>query len=140
MIPDTGHWTLAEGLEYSPDRFGFIYLITNTVTNQRYIGKKQCLSKVRRKPLKGHKRARLGFKESDWKSYTSSSKELNEDIQKYGKDKFAFVIIEWCDSKWELAYHEARIQFERNVLFESNYYNGILNLRIRRAPRGARRR
>ena len=80
-------------------------------------------------------RNRIDFKESDWKSYTSSSNELNSDILKYGKDKFIFKIIRACDSKWALAYYEAKEQFDRDVLFRDDYYNGILNLRIGKAPK-----
>lgn len=135
MSEDLGHWVLAEGLDYSPNRYGFIYLIVNKLTGKKYIGKKQCVSKVRRKPLKGQKRVRLGYKESDWKSYTSSSKELNEDITRHGKDNFQFVILDWCDSKWELGYKEIKKQIEENVLLQEGWYNGILNCRLKKPPK-----
>ncbi|NDB81397.1 MAG: hypothetical protein EB127_01420, partial [Alphaproteobacteria bacterium] len=103
---DLGHWILAEGVNLTEDTFGFIYEIFNTVTGKKYIGKKQCKSKLKRKPLKGKKNKRIEIKESDWKVYTSSSNELNADIVKYGKDKFIFKILKPCKSKWELAYFE----------------------------------
>lgn len=132
---DFGHWILKEGVEIKKDTFGFLYLITNQITNKKYIGKKQCISKFRRKPLKGKKRSRIDFKESDWKSYTSSSKELNEDIQKHGKENFTFEIIRTCDSKWSLAYFEIKEQIEQNVLLRDDYYNGIINVRIGTPPK-----
>jgi hypothetical protein len=132
---DNGHWILNEGVEITPETFGFIYEITNTTTNKKYIGKKQCQSRIKRKPLKGKTRNRIDFKESDWKSYTSSSNDLNEEIKKYGKDKFIFKILRTCDSKWALAYFEAKEQMEKDVLFRKDYYNGILNLRIGKAPK-----
>ena len=132
---DSGHWLLNDGVIMLEDTFGFIYEITNTINNKKYVGKKQCISRIKRKPLKGKKRNRIDHKESDWRSYTSSSNELNEDINKYGKSKFIFRILRICESKWALAYYEAKEQFDRDVLFRDDYYNGILNLRIGKAPK-----
>jgi hypothetical protein len=130
-----GHWLLSEDISITDETFGFIYEIKNNITNKKYIGKKQIKSKIRRKPLKGKKRIRIDFKESDWKSYTGSSNELNEDIQKYGKENFTFIIIKLCNSKWELAYFECKIQMEQNVLLREDYYNGIINVRIGKVPK-----
>jgi len=134
---DTGHWQLSEGLEFNPNAFGFIYEITNNALEKpkKYIGKKQCLSKIRRKPLKGKKRARLDQKESDWKTYTGSSKELNEDIKTHGKQNFTFIILEWCNSKFELGYKEIKLQLLHDVLLKECYYNGIINCRLGKVPK-----
>jgi hypothetical protein len=132
---DLGHWILSEGIQYMDEPFGFIYEITNNVNNKKYIGKKQCIRKIKRKPLKGRLRNRIDFGESDWKSYTSSSKELNDDIIKYGKENFVFKIIKYCNSKWALAYYEIKEQLDKNVLLNDNYYNGIINVRIGRPPK-----
>lgn len=132
---ELGHWILNERVNITDNTFGFIYEITNTVNNKKYIGKKQCKSKLKRKPLKGKKNKRIEIKESDWKEYTSSSVELNEDIRKYGKDKFIFKIIKTCESKWELAYFEITEQIKNNVLLRDDYYNGIINVRIGRPPK-----
>jgi len=131
---DTGHWVINEGVYVHENMFGFIYEITNKTNGKKYIGKKQCSRRVKRKPLKSKTRNRIDHKESDWKTYTSSSKELNEDIQKYGIENFEFRIIKVCGSKWELAYYEAKLQFENEVLLNSNFYNGVINLRIGRPP------
>ena len=132
---DLGHWILNENVIIDENTFGFIYEITNTITGKKYIGKKQCKSKLKRKPLKGKKNKRIEIKESDWKEYTSSSSDLNEDIKKYGKDKFIFKILRACGSKWELAYFEIREQIDKNVLMREDYYNGIINVRIGRPPK-----
>jgi len=132
---DLGHWILSENVTVNENTFGFIYEITNTVTGKKYIGKKQCKSKLKKKPLKGRKNKRIEIKESDWKEYTSSSTELNEDIKKYGKDKFIFKILRACGSKWELAYFEISEQIAKNVLMREDYYNGIINVRIGRPPK-----
>jgi len=132
---ELGHWTLAEGVAITDDTFGFIYEITNTINKKKYIGKKQCKSRLKRKPLKGKKNKRIEIKESDWREYTSSSDNLNGDIEMYGKDKFLFKILKTCGSKWELAYFEIKEQLEREVLLRDDYYNGIINVRIGRPPK-----
>jgi len=35
-----GHWVLAEGVNLNECSFGFVYEITNIVTQKKYIGKK----------------------------------------------------------------------------------------------------
>jgi hypothetical protein len=132
---DTGHWLINENVNIHENMFGFIYEITNKVNGKKYIGKKQCVRKIKRKPLKGKTRNRIDQKESDWKTYTSSSKELNEDIQKYGKDNFEFRILKICGSKWELGYEEIKEQIAKDVLRRDDYYNGIINVRIGTPPK-----
>jgi hypothetical protein len=132
---DTGHWLINEDVYIFENMFGFIYEITNKVNSKKYIGKKQCVRKIKRKPLKGKTRNRIDQKESDWKTYTSSSKELNEDIQKYGKENFEFRILKVCGSKWELGYEEIKEQIARDVLRRGDYYNGIINVRIGTPPK-----
>ena len=130
-----GHWQTKLLIEYSNLPYGFIYIITNVITGKKYIGKKQIKSIKKMAPLKGNKNKRHKEVETDWKEYTSSSNDVNEDIQKYGKDKFTFEIIRLCDSKFELAYYEAKLQFENDVLLTDKFYNGIINCRIGIAPR-----
>jgi hypothetical protein len=130
-----GHWVLKEGINIAEDVFGFIYEIKNNVNNKTYIGKKQCCRKVKKKPLKGKKRNRIEIKESDWKTYTGSSTDLNEDIVKYGKENFTFTILKICNSKWELGYEEIKEQISKDVIMREDYYNGILNVRIGRPPK-----
>ena len=125
---DLGHWQTK--LEIPEFPYGFIYIITNNVSNRKYIGKKQMLTKKKRQPLKGKKRKRITIVDTDWKSYTSSSTELNKDIEQLGILSFTFEIIRFCKSKSELAYFEAKEQFDREVLLKEEYYNGIINLRI----------
>lgn len=132
---DTGHWLIEEGVYLHENMFGFIYEITNKINGKKYIGKKQCVRKIKRKPLKGKTRNRIDHKESDWKTYTSSSNELNEDIKKYGKENFEFRILKVCGSKWELGYEEIKEQIARDVLRRDDYYNGIINVRIGTPPK-----
>lgn len=134
MNQDLGHWVTL--IDIPEEIFGFVYRITNLENNKMYIGKKLCTSVKKLPPLKGKTRKRHKKVETDWKTYTGSSPELNEDIKKLGKDKFKFEIIKFCTCKWELSYFEAKAQFEEDVLFKQDeYYNGIINLRIGRSPK-----
>ena len=135
-MSDFGHWTCAAGIELTEDTFGFLYRITNIAVtpNRYYIGKKQRLTKHKAPPLKGKKRKRISIKETDWKSYMGSSRELLEDIERYGKENFKFEILRACGSKFESAYFEAKMQFDLGVLFDDCSYNSIINCRIGRVP------
>jgi len=132
---DLGHWITNLTYDDNNIPFGFIYCITNTISNKKYIGKKQIKSVKKLKPLKGKKNKRHFDIETDWRTYTSSSNELNEDILQFGKDKFKFEIVRFCQSKFELAYFEAKLQFDNDVLLKPGFYNGIINCRIGKAPR-----
>jgi hypothetical protein len=125
-MSDTGHWICEN---FQSESFGFIYLITNLKNNRKYIGKKQLQFKKKRK-LKSRKNSKITFSESDWKTYTGSCRELNEDIEKFGKENFRFEILMFCKSKWELAYEEIKLQIQNEVIKNSEYYNGIINVRI----------
>lgn len=133
---DLGHWITSVGIKDNEVPFGFIYKITCTNNNRHYIGKKQCKTIFKRKPLKGKRNKRHEERETDWKTYTSSSRELNEDIITYGKKSFIFEIIKLCESKFELSYFEAKLQFEEEVLLRDDYYNGIINLRVGKPKNG----
>lgn len=129
-VVDTGHWTYDPSVIIADDMFGFIYLITNNITGKSYIGKKQCTTLRKLKPLKGKTRARRKLTSTDWRTYTGSCNELNADILKHGKENFTFYILEIHSSKWDLKYREAKLQFDNDVLISPKYYNGIINLKL----------
>ena len=116
--------TIAEEYE------GFVYLITNLKTNQKYVGKKLAKFKTTKPPLKGKKNKRRGYKESDWREYWGSSDRLNEDVKQLGEKNFTREILYFCKSRAEMSYIEAREQFDRRVLETDEYYNGIINVRV----------
>jgi len=111
---------------------GFVYLITNLINGKKYIGKKFFWSRRELKPLKGKKRKRISIVESDWRDYYGSCNKLNEDIEKYGKENFKREILMPCKTRWDCGYYEAEMQFSNGVLFDDNYYNGIINCRLSR--------
>ena len=127
---DLGHWQLKPQLKWDDNAFGFIYLITNLTNDKKYIGCKMLQKVIKRKPLKGKKNKRHEIVESDWRTYTSSSNELNKDIEWLGKDNFKFEIIDFAYSRSHLKYLEAKYQFDNDVLLNENWYNGIINLRV----------
>ena len=125
-------WTYkGKTVETIPDEYeGFVYLITNITTQQKYVGKKLAKFKTTKPPLKGRKNKRRGYKESDWKTYWGSSDRLNEDVQRLGEKYFTREILYFCKSRAEMSYIEAREQFDRRVLETDDYYNGIINVRV----------
>jgi len=112
------------------DYMGFIYLIINKVNGRKYVGKKIFWNKRKSKPLKGKKRCRRSIHESDWREYNGSSKELLQDIDKFGIQKFDKIIIKLCKNKWEMAYYEAKYQFDNDVLLDKNWYNGWISVKL----------
>ena len=112
------------------DIIGFVYMITNTTNNRKYIGKKLVQFKKSRPPLKGRKNKRRYKVESDWREYFGSSDKLAEDVTLLGKDKFKREIMYFCKSKAECNYIEAREQFAHKVLESDEWYNGHIRVRV----------
>jgi len=100
------HWICyhtGKPFEANPDKFGFVYIITNNKNGKKYIGCKQYLiGKSKR--------------QSRWQSYMGSSKHLKEDIKKLGKKNFKFEVIDEFKNKRSLKYYEMVYQVQHNVL------------------------
>ena len=126
--------TLVESLP--EDCVGFVYLITNTASGRKYIGKKLAkFAKTAYKVVKlkngNKKKKKIRSKiDSDWQTYYGSNDELNQDIQTLGPDKFTREILYYCKSKSECSYVEAREQFRHKVLESDAYYNGQISVRV----------
>lgn len=101
---------------------GFVYIITNTINNKKYIGKKQFYFTRRKKIKNRTNRKKITF-ESDWKEYYGSSEELSTDIKLFGKEKFKREILYLCNDKSSMTLTEARELFTNNVLESPEYYN-----------------
>jgi hypothetical protein len=118
------------------DCVGFVYLITNTVSGRKYIGKKLAkFSKTTYKVVKlkngNKKRKKIRSKvDSDWQLYYGSNDQLNQDILALGADNFTRQILFYCRSKAECSYVEAREQFAHKVLESDAWYNGQIVCRI----------
>ena len=126
----TSHWLYkGEPLNDPPDNaFGFIYQITNVQTGRKYIGRKY-FGKTRRVKQKGKTRRKVVRTESDWKTYTGSSKTLTADIQKLGKDMFTFEILLLGYTKGQVNYLEENVQHSLQVVMSDQYYNDCVGSR-----------
>jgi len=128
------------------DVFGFIYKITNGKTDQYYIGKKQVVS-VRKRNFgkkeiaaledKRMKKYEYVTKESDWKEYRSSNKEVkswfeeNERALNEGRtddinNQIELRILRFCSNKKSLTYYELQEQFAHDVLGDERALNDNL--------------
>ena len=130
--------TLVESLP--EDCVGFVYLITNTVSGRKYIGKKLAkFSKTTVKTVKlkngTKKKKKIRSKtDSDWKTYWSSSKEVQADVKALGENKFRREILMFCLTKGTATYYEAKYQFQHEVLEKPDeWYNGQIQCRIHRS-------
>lgn len=116
--------------------YGFVYIITDTTNNKKYIGKKFFFAKKTLPPLKGRKNKRHRLDESNWRDYWGSSKILHKEIEEKGEDKFIREIISLHPNKTECNYHEMRLQFLLDVLEsrddnnERVFYNENINCKF----------
>lgn len=113
------------------DNYGFVYIITNKIDNRQYIGKKFFWSIRRKQVKKVRKRITV---ESDWKTYWSSSDELQADVQRLGPENFTREIIHLCPNKGTANYLEAKEQFTRSVLENKDlWYNSWISVKVMRS-------
>ena len=122
--------------ELPEDCVGFVYIITNTLSGRKYIGKKLAkFSKTTYKTvtLKNGKKKKKKIRskiDSDWQDYYGSSIELQADIAAIGKDHFKREILQFCRTKAECSYLEAKLQFDNKVLESSDWYNKTITVRV----------
>jgi len=122
--------TLEDIPEKHREALGFIYLIVHKPTGKRYIGKK-LLQAAGTKTVKGVKRKIK--KESDWKTYWSSSPTIKEMIaEDGGTQNFTREILNFCYSKSQLLYAEEYFLYLSNALLSENYLNSNIRSRIYR--------
>jgi hypothetical protein len=132
--------TFVEDLINNPDfniddYYGYVYLTTNMLTGEAYIGKKIFKNSTNKKLGKKEiaalptKRGRVTSKkkiiiESNWKTYYGSSDEVKEWVKNVPKDKLLRVVLRLCKSSKELTYYETKYLFQYNVLEDNRYVNG----------------
>ena len=120
-----------ELFELTPEEYhGFVYQITELHTNKKYIGKKN-FWKPKILPINKTRKRRVRTRvESDWKTYFSSSSQIQKLVEESGEEKFKREILKLCKTKGEMSYYEAKLQFENNVLFRDDYYNEFIGCRV----------
>ena len=120
-----------ELFEITPEEYqGFVYQITELHTNKKYIGKKN-FWKPKILPVNKTRKRRVRTRvESDWKTYFSSSSQIQKLVEESGEEKFKREILKLCKTKGEMSYYEAKLQFENNVLFRDDYYNEFIGCRV----------
>ena len=112
------------------DVLGFVYIITDTESGEKYIGQKR-MRKPKTLPItKSRKRRVRTVVESDWRSYHSSSTVIKENVAAGHTARYHREIIRFGGSKGDLHLLELIEQIERNVLFDPTYLNGLVNVRI----------
>lgn len=131
--------TEVENIEQIPESaIAFIYIITRLSDGKFYVGRKMLASnrKVRltkkEKLLLENKRKTFKrvIKETDWKDYWGSSKELLEDIKVLGKESFKREILCFTYTKTDTSFYEMFYQMKLNVLFEDSYNGHIANTKF----------
>lgn len=123
----TSDWQYSEELtpELIKDYEGFVYMITNLLTNKKYVGKKTFWSK-RKNKITGRRKTT----DSDWRRYWSSSEELKADVKEHGEHNFSRAILQLGRSKSELNYLEAKYQFAWDVLVRDDFYNDWIMVKV----------
>lgn len=115
----------------APEEYqGFVYLITNTALNRRYVGKKNFWSVRKLPPLKGKKNRRHRRVETDWQEYYGSNLALQQDVRQQEPHTITREILYLCANKNQMTYFEMQEQFARNVLLDPNYYNEYIGGRV----------
>ena len=141
---DMGHWN--SPWEFDPaDWVGFTYRIYDLDNQRQYIGKKLFHS-TRRVIQKLKKNRKRITKESNWRKYCGSSKELLAEIAARGEDRFRFTIESLHESRSTLAWTETFKLVTEDALrsmlpdgVTKKYYNGIIGgIKYKVHPESAR--
>ena len=119
-----------EFTETPKDYQGFVYCITELDTDKKYIGKKNFWRpKTLPKNSKRARRVRTKV-ESDWREYYGSNQKLQLLVEQRGESNYKRSIFRLCNTKGEMSYYEAKLQFEFDVLLREDYYNEFIGCKI----------
>lgn len=125
------HWINISGQPIDIFKEGFVYKITEHKTHKVYFGIKKFKKRIRRKPLKGKKRVRIDYVESDWKTYCTSSPMMQQTLAD-PNIPCSLEIIKICDTVTDMKASEAFYQLEYYMKGEWNQLvNEVINLRLR---------
>lgn len=120
--------------------YGFVYIMHFMDTGRKYVGRKYFWSKRTLKPLKGKKNKRHVTKESDWRTYQSSSDDIKQLLTE-GNCNIEYEIVSLHPNKSETNYSEIKLQFALCVLEEQDsngeyvYMNKNINMKYYRSAK-----
>ncbi len=108
-----GHWKFPEQMGKG---VGFIYVIRDPIMGKFYLGKKMYygMGKVNR------------GKESNWRSYRSSSKLLKELFVERPLEEFEFICLEQYQTKGTLSYSETWSLCQVEAPTSDDWYNRLV--------------
>ena len=120
--------------QFPEGTYGFIYKVTHTPSGKIYIGKKVLYHNQKKKLTKAELELSTGRgrkslykivqKESDWKTYYGSQKDIKEYITQGKKEEFKREIIQFVNNKKLLTYFETKCLFINGVLeYPDAFYN-----------------
>ena len=93
------------------DYFGFCYILIDLENGMKYIGRKYFYSVRKKKGIRKKVRS-----ESDWKTYYSSSKKIQQLVLESGPNRFKREILSLYKKKGQVNYNETKLLFQHNVL------------------------
>lgn len=119
---------------FDPSQYvGFVYMTSFTDLDKHYIGKKSFVHNIKRKIGKKEKLLMSGVgrkpihekiqKDSGWKEYYGSEKEVIELSKTTPKDRITRTVLKLCKTKKELSYWEVFYQFKYDVLGSDKFFN-----------------
>lgn len=104
------------------DILGFVYQLTMT-DGRKYIGAKKVWQKIKRPPNTYKKQPKKPFKQSNWRSYQSSSKYITETLREEGIHIEEYRIVSVHDSWGKTLFAEAMLQIALNAVRSDEYLN-----------------
>lgn len=108
---------------------GFVYLISDTLNDKLYIGKKLFFFS-KSYQLKGKKKKKQI--ESDWKLYYGSNKSLLNVIQNSDPSLFNRSVLHIAYSKSHASYLETKEIFANDAILSPKFYNDWVTAKITR--------
>lgn len=117
---DFGHWTVLKEVDIN-EYIGFVYVV-KFENGKKYIGAKKIWKRIKTPPSSFKRGPRLGFEESDWKTYTTSSKLVNALIEE-NINVEEFVIVGWYKSWGKTLMAEMEMQLANDVLIDDAWLN-----------------
>ena len=119
--------------DFPENTYGFVYIVTHIPTGKAYVGKKVLQHNLTKKLTKKELAEQTGpgrrsvskkvQKESDWKTYWGSSKELLTDVKQLKDEHFECIILQLCKTKKELTYYEMHYQCVNECITCSTHHS-----------------